>query len=65
MIVSFREQERRSTGLHRLDDVITDTAISRLVADQIAVKRLKFDSLCRRSPASLSETPWDEQERYG
>jgi hypothetical protein len=47
MIISFREQKRRSTSLHRLDDVVTDTAISRLVADQIAVKRLKFDSLVR------------------
>ena len=47
MIVSFREQKRRSTGLHRLDDVVTDTTISRLVTDQIAVKQLKFDSLVR------------------
>ena len=45
MVVAFRQYERRAAGAQRLDHVVADPLIARIVGDQLPVQTLELETL--------------------
>ena len=69
MVVPLREHERRPPRVHRLDDVVADAPVARVVVHQLLVERLELHALvgvgssCRLERRRLHEDEVLERSR--
>ena len=63
MLVSLRQHQRRPAVAHRLDDVVADAPVARLVVDQLLIERLELHALVGiGSPGRLERRRLHEDE---